>query len=72
MNNGWRQLMARLNYERLFLAANMLGLARRAFDDAVTHVRQQSSAPGCWCTKWPWTATGSRTSWFRARLPWPS
>ncbi|MFI0238620.1 acyl-CoA dehydrogenase family protein [Streptomyces sp. NPDC016845] len=39
VNDGWRQLMAGLNHERLFLAANMLGLARRAFDDAVTYVR---------------------------------
>ncbi|MEU4658990.1 acyl-CoA dehydrogenase family protein [Streptomyces sp. NPDC023723] len=38
---GWRQLMAGLNYERLFLAATMLGLARRAFDDAVAYVRER-------------------------------
>ncbi|WP_320777988.1 acyl-CoA dehydrogenase family protein [Streptomyces sp. CRN 30] len=38
---GWRQLMAGLNHERLFLAANMLGLARRAFDDAVAYVRER-------------------------------
>jgi alkylation response protein AidB-like acyl-CoA dehydrogenase len=41
VDNGWRQLMAGLNHERLFLAANMLGLARRAFDDAVAHVRRR-------------------------------
>lgn len=41
VDDGWRQLMAGLNYERLFLAANMLGLARRAFDDAVTYVRER-------------------------------
>ncbi|WP_406364505.1 acyl-CoA dehydrogenase family protein [Streptomyces sp. NBC_00645] len=41
VDNGWRQLMAGLNYERLFLAANMLGLARRAFDDAVAYVRER-------------------------------
>lgn len=41
VDGGWRQLMAGLNYERLFLAANMLGLARRAFDDAVTYVRER-------------------------------
>lgn len=41
VNNGWRQLMAGLNYERLFLAANMLGLARRAFDDTVSYVRER-------------------------------
>ncbi|MFB7243793.1 acyl-CoA dehydrogenase [Streptomyces populi] len=39
VDDGWRQLMAGLNHERLFLAANMLGLARRAFDDAVAYVR---------------------------------
>ncbi|WP_328939351.1 acyl-CoA/acyl-ACP dehydrogenase [Streptomyces tauricus] len=38
---GWRQLMAGLNHERLFLAASMLGLARRAFDDAVGYVRER-------------------------------
>ncbi|WP_406376526.1 acyl-CoA/acyl-ACP dehydrogenase [Streptomyces sp. NBC_00647] len=41
VDNGWRQLMAGLNYERLFLAATMLGLARRAFDDAVAYVRER-------------------------------
>lgn len=41
VNDGWRQLMAGLNHERLFLAANMLGLARRAFDDAVGYVRER-------------------------------
>jgi alkylation response protein AidB-like acyl-CoA dehydrogenase len=35
VDDGWRQLMAGLNHERLFLASNMLGLARRAFDDAL-------------------------------------
>ncbi|WP_285564191.1 acyl-CoA dehydrogenase family protein [Streptomyces sp. RTGN2] len=39
VDHGWRQLMAGLNHERLFLAANMLGLARRAFDDTVAYVR---------------------------------
>lgn len=39
VDDGWPQLMAGLNHERLFLAASMLGLARRAFDDAVAHVR---------------------------------
>lgn len=38
---GWRQLMAGLNAERLFLAAGMLGLSRRAFDDAVAYVRER-------------------------------
>uniref|UniRef100_UPI003F5A112A acyl-CoA dehydrogenase family protein n=1 Tax=Streptomyces asoensis TaxID=249586 RepID=UPI003F5A112A len=39
VDSGWRQLMAALNHERLFPAANMLGLARHAFDDAVAYVR---------------------------------
>lgn len=30
-----------LDHERLFLAANMLGLARRAFDDAVAYIRER-------------------------------
>ena len=33
--------MAGLDHERLFLAANMLGLARRAFDDAVAYIRER-------------------------------
>ncbi|MFF1465699.1 acyl-CoA dehydrogenase family protein [Streptomyces sp. NPDC058330] len=41
VDHGWRQLMAGLDHERLFLAANMLGLARRAFDDAVGYVRER-------------------------------
>ncbi|MBQ0853793.1 acyl-CoA/acyl-ACP dehydrogenase [Streptomyces sp. BH-SS-21] len=41
VDDGWRQLMAGLDHERLFLAATMLGLARRAFDDAVGYVRER-------------------------------
>ncbi|MFG2157082.1 acyl-CoA dehydrogenase family protein [Streptomyces olivaceus] len=41
VDDGWRQLMAGLNHERLFLASSMLGLARRAFDDALVHVRER-------------------------------
>ncbi|MGC9496535.1 acyl-CoA dehydrogenase family protein [Streptomyces sp. WG7] len=41
VDDGWRQLMAGLNHERLFLAANMLGLARRVFDDALAYVRER-------------------------------
>ncbi|MCX5402094.1 acyl-CoA dehydrogenase family protein [Streptomyces sp. NBC_00102] len=41
VDSGWAQLMAGLNHERLFLAANMLGLARRAFDDTVAYVRER-------------------------------
>ncbi|MEV6751450.1 acyl-CoA dehydrogenase family protein [Streptomyces sp. NPDC051214] len=36
---AWPQLMAGLNAERLFLAANMLGLAERILDDTLTYVR---------------------------------
>jgi isovaleryl-CoA dehydrogenase len=38
---GWKQLMAGLNLERLILAAHMLGMARRAFDDTVAYVTQR-------------------------------
>jgi alkylation response protein AidB-like acyl-CoA dehydrogenase len=39
--HGWTQLMAGLNLERMILAALMLGVARRAFDDTLTYVRQR-------------------------------
>jgi alkylation response protein AidB-like acyl-CoA dehydrogenase len=44
---GWRQLMAGLNVERLIIAAQALGLARRAFDDALRFVteREQFGKP---------------------------
>lgn len=38
---GWRQLMAGLNFERLVCAATFLGNARRAFDDTLDYVRQR-------------------------------
>lgn len=38
---GWTQLMAGLNYERLILAAQALGLARRAFDDTLAYVSER-------------------------------
>ncbi|MEU5626861.1 acyl-CoA dehydrogenase family protein [Streptomyces tendae] len=38
---GWTQLMAGLNLERMILAALMLGVAQRAFDDTLTYVRQR-------------------------------
>ncbi|MEV4280713.1 acyl-CoA dehydrogenase family protein [Actinoplanes xinjiangensis] len=41
VGEGWRQLMAGLNTERLILAAVMLGTARRAFDDALDFIRQR-------------------------------
>ncbi|MGW3801177.1 acyl-CoA dehydrogenase family protein [Streptomyces clavifer] len=39
VDRAWSQLMAGLNAERLFLAANMLGLAERVFEDTVAYVR---------------------------------
>jgi alkylation response protein AidB-like acyl-CoA dehydrogenase len=44
---GWNQLMAGLNYERTILAATSLGLAQRAFDDALAYakVRRQFGRP---------------------------
>jgi isovaleryl-CoA dehydrogenase len=39
--NGWIQLMAGLNYERVILAATALGLAQRAFDDALAYVKER-------------------------------
>jgi alkylation response protein AidB-like acyl-CoA dehydrogenase len=38
---GWMQLMAGLNVERLILAALMLGTAERAFDDVLTYVKER-------------------------------
>lgn len=38
---GWMQLMAGLNVERLILAATMLGIAWRAFDDALSYVKER-------------------------------
>jgi alkylation response protein AidB-like acyl-CoA dehydrogenase len=38
---GWQQLMAGLNFERLVGAAWMLGMARRAFDDALLYIGQR-------------------------------
>jgi alkylation response protein AidB-like acyl-CoA dehydrogenase len=38
---GWRQLMAGLNYERLIIAAQALGMAQRAFDDALAYVKER-------------------------------
>jgi isovaleryl-CoA dehydrogenase len=41
VDQGWMQLMAGLNVERLILAATMLGIAQRAFDDALAYVKQR-------------------------------
>jgi isovaleryl-CoA dehydrogenase len=38
---GWMQLMAGLNVERLILAATMLGIAQRAFDDVLAYVKER-------------------------------
>src|SRR3954463_10281094 len=39
--NGWIQLMAGLNYERVILAATSLGLAQRSFDDALAYAKER-------------------------------
>jgi alkylation response protein AidB-like acyl-CoA dehydrogenase len=41
-NQGWKQLMAGLNVERLILAAIMLGQAERAFDDVLAYVKERN------------------------------
>jgi alkylation response protein AidB-like acyl-CoA dehydrogenase len=40
-NEGWTQLMAGLNVERLILAASLLGQAQRAFDDLLSYVKER-------------------------------
>jgi alkylation response protein AidB-like acyl-CoA dehydrogenase len=42
VGKGWPQLMAGLNFERLVLAAVMLGTAQRAFDDALAYIQQRT------------------------------
>jgi len=41
VDGGWTQLMAGLDGERLIIAAAMLGLGRRAFDDALAYVKER-------------------------------
>jgi alkylation response protein AidB-like acyl-CoA dehydrogenase len=41
VDQGWTQLMAGLNVERLILAAIMLGLGWRAFDDTLAYVKER-------------------------------
>src|SRR5205085_7296079 len=41
-NQGWVQLMAGLNVERLILAAIMLGQAERAFDDLLAYLKERN------------------------------
>ena len=41
LDRGWTQLMAGLNTERLILAATMLGIGQRAFDDALDYAKER-------------------------------
>jgi isovaleryl-CoA dehydrogenase len=41
VDQGWTQLMAGLNVERLILAATMLGIGQRAFDDALAYAKER-------------------------------
>ncbi len=41
VDQGWIQLMAGLNVERLILGAIMLGVGQRAFDDALGYVKER-------------------------------
>ncbi len=41
VDQGWTQLMAGLNVERLILAAIQLGVAERAFDDALSYAKER-------------------------------
>ena len=40
-DHAWVQLMAGLNNERLIIAAQALGMAQRAFDDALAYVKER-------------------------------
>jgi alkylation response protein AidB-like acyl-CoA dehydrogenase len=42
VDQGWGQLMAGLDTERLILGAQMLGTAQRAFDDCLSFVRERT------------------------------
>jgi alkylation response protein AidB-like acyl-CoA dehydrogenase len=39
--NGWLQLMAGLNVERVIIGASALGIAQRAFDDALAYAKER-------------------------------
>jgi isovaleryl-CoA dehydrogenase len=41
VDRGWVQLMAGLNTERLILAATMLGIGQRAFDDTLAYAKER-------------------------------
>src|SRR5947209_6240642 len=40
-DEGWRQLMAGLNHERLIIGAQALGMAQRAFEDTLAYVKER-------------------------------
>jgi isovaleryl-CoA dehydrogenase len=40
-DEAWMQLMAGLNFERLIIAAQLLGVAERAFDDTLSYVKER-------------------------------
>jgi isovaleryl-CoA dehydrogenase len=40
-DEAWMQLMAGLNFERLIIAAQLLGVAERAFDDTLAYVKER-------------------------------
>jgi alkylation response protein AidB-like acyl-CoA dehydrogenase len=40
-DEAWMQLMAGLNYERLIIAAQLLGVAERAFEDTLDYVKER-------------------------------
>ena len=40
-DEAWMQLMAGLNFERLIIAAQVLGVAERAFDDTLSYVKER-------------------------------
>ena len=68
VDHGWTQLMAGLNVERLILAAIQLGIAERAFDDALAYSRSASSSAGPSAPSRP-SSTASRTSPPTSRPP---
>jgi alkylation response protein AidB-like acyl-CoA dehydrogenase len=41
VDHAWMQLMAGLNHERLIIAAQLLGIAQRAFDDTLAYVKER-------------------------------
>jgi isovaleryl-CoA dehydrogenase len=41
LDQGWTQLMAGLNVERLILAATMLGIAQLVFDEIIVYVKER-------------------------------